>query len=275
MVSRNLVFLKLGGSLITDKERPYTPQRERIQALAEALARVVADMPTMCLVLGHGSGSFGHQAAQRRGTRAGLSPQVTEEERRRYWRGFAEVAYRAAELHHLVMEALYHAGLPALSFPPSALMRREADGRISCADRTLRAALHVGLVPVVYGDVVFDARQGGSILSTEEVFEVLARRLRPQRILLAGLEAGVWADFPRRTQLIPLITPQSFPQVRAALSGALSVDVTGGMASKVEWMLNLARSLPGLRIFLFSAIDPLQLEAAFREQAAGTWIRNG
>lgn len=270
--TRPLVFLKLGGSLITEKTKPYTARLEQIDALAHILARILTTMPDLSLVIGHGSGSFGHQAAQEGGTRAGLPANASPEAQERYWRGFVEVAYQAARLHHLVIDALHRAGVPAISFPPSALMHRTQSGKLQCAITPIRLALEAGLVPVVYGDVLFDAQRGGGIISTEEVFEVLALALRPQRILLAGLEEGVWADFPHRTRLISEIHTKNFPQWRSSLGQAQGVDVTGGMLAKVEGMLRLACRLPGMRIFIFSAEDPERLEAAFREQAPGTWI---
>ncbi len=269
---RSLVFLKLGGSLITEKDRPYTARQAQIHALTETLARVLQKHPDLRLVLGHGSGSFGHQAAQEGGTRHGIPANVSAEVRKRYWRGFAEVAYQAARLHQLVMEALHRANVAAISFPPSAMIYRLGSGALRWQLAPLRVALRAGLVPVVYGDVIFDARQGGGILSTEEVFDALALRLRPKRILLAGLEEGVWADFPQRTQLIPHITPENLERWRPALGQAAGIDVTGGMLAKVEGMLQLTQRLPRLRIFLFSAEDPQRLEAAFEERAPGTWI---
>ncbi len=269
---RSLVFLKLGGSLITEKNRPYTAREAQIYALTETLARVLQKHPELRLVLGHGSGSFGHQAAQEGGTREGIPAHAPSEAYRRYWQGFAEVAYQAAKLHHLVMESLHRAGVAAISFPPSAMIYRLHNGQLRWQLAPLRAALRAGLVPVVYGDVIFDAGRGGGILSTEEVFEALALRLRPARILLAGLEEGVWADFPQRTRLIPHITAAHLDHLRPALGQAEGVDVTGGMLTKVEGMLQLTRRLPGLRIFLFSAEDPQRLEAAFEERAPGTWI---
>jgi hypothetical protein len=45
-----------------------------------------------------------------------------------------------------------------------------------------------GLVPVIYGDVIFDSIRGGTIFSTEEQFEFLAAEFEPEKILLAGVE---------------------------------------------------------------------------------------
>ena len=80
----------------------------------------------------------------------------------------------------------------------------------SGTDYPIRAALSNGLLPVIHGDVAFDEIRGGTILSTEDLFAHLAHQLHPQRILLAGLEAGVWADFPAHKHLLAEITPGSF-----------------------------------------------------------------
>ncbi|MCX6065672.1 MAG: hypothetical protein NT121_07955, partial [Chloroflexi bacterium] len=61
-----LVFLKLGGSLITDKTLPYTPRLDKLADLASQIAAALSTRQ-LSLVLGHGSGSFGHIAAKKYG----------------------------------------------------------------------------------------------------------------------------------------------------------------------------------------------------------------
>jgi len=108
-----LKFLKLGGSLITEKHQERTARPQVLKRLADEIAAARQRDPGMRLVLGHGSGSFGHVPAKRYGTRQGVH---TPEE----WQGFVDVWRAAVELNHKVMEALAAAGLPALPFPPSA-----------------------------------------------------------------------------------------------------------------------------------------------------------
>lgn len=240
-----LVLLKLGGSLITEKSRPSTARPQLIHRIAAEIAAARKQNPALQLVLGHGSGSFGHVPAKTHGTRDGVS---TPEQ----WHGFTEVWRQAGALNRIVVEALHNAGLVPISLPASASVTA-ADGQVASWDLyPLKAALAAGLLPVVYGDTVFDHHRGGTILSTEDLFAHLARQLQPKRILLAGLEAGVWADYPACTQLVPEITPDNIQQVSPALGGSASTDVTGGMTSKVLQMLDLAKVIPGLQISIFS-----------------------
>jgi isopentenyl phosphate kinase len=258
-----LVFLKLGGSLITDKTRPYTPRSEKLDALAAEIASAMEENPDLHLVLGHGSGSFGHAAASLYATRQGVATPEA-------WRGFAEVWYQAAALNRLVVEALHRVSLPVISLSPAASVTAQ-DGKVIIWDYApILAALLHGLLPVIQGDVVFDRRRGGTILSTEDLFAHLAHQLHPQRILLAGMEAGVWADFPVREHLLEQITPGNISQLTPGLGAATGIDVTGGMHSKVNGMSALVEEIPDLEILIFSGEQPGNLRRALCGENPGT-----
>ncbi|MCJ7723402.1 MAG: isopentenyl phosphate kinase [Anaerolineales bacterium] len=261
-----LIFLKLGGSLITDKTRPYTPRLDKLADLADQIAAVLSENPSLQLILGHGSGSFGHIAANVHKTRDGVHD-------KNGWRSFSEVWFQASSLNRLVMEALHHAHIPSLTFPPSASVMA-CDGSIATWYLgTIKSALNSNLLPVVYGDVVFDSERGGTILSTEDLMSHLALRLKPNRILLAGLETGVWADYPARTHLIEVITPDDLTSIRKDIGAASGADVTGGMASKVEQMTRLVQAVSGLQVNIFSGEENDNLILALRGESPGTVIK--
>ena len=258
-----LVFLKLGGSLITDKTRPYTPRPGILDDLAAQISAAMQDHPSMRLILGHGSGSFGHQAASRFGTRDGVASMEA-------WRGFTEVWYQASALNRIVVESLHQAGLPVITLSPAASITAR-DGKVSAWDLyALTSALSQGLLPVIHGDVAFDEVRGGTILSTEDLFTHLARKLHPNLILLAGLEAGVWEDFPSRTHLVKELTPQNSGKLLPNLGRSASMDVTGGMQTKVNQMLALVEEVPGLEVLIFSGGEPGNIRKALLGETPGT-----
>lgn len=261
-----IILLKLGGSLITDKDRPYAPRLDKLKQLADEIAAFWSDGTR--LVLGHGSGSFGHAAAKKYGTRDGAAPRRGENDN--YWKGFSEVWFQASQLNRFVMESLRAAELPAIALAPVAAVTSR-DMKVSAWNlHPLRSALEAGLLPVVYGDVVFDEARGGTILSTEDLFAHLARELCPKRILLAGLEAGVWEDFPARTRLARRVRLSSYEALEAGIGASSSVDVTGGMAAKVAGMFELIREIPGLTAQIFSAEETGNLSRALTGEEVGT-----
>lgn len=244
-----LVFLKLGGSLITDKNQAHTARPQTIARLADEIVLARNQTPGLKLVIGHGSGSFGHIAAQKHNTREGVKGQAG-------WLGFAEVWREARALNQIIIEALSTAGLPVVAFAPSAFMLARDGQPAGWHIEGLQRALDVGLVPVVNGDAVFDTIRGGTIFSTEDVFSALAFALSPKRILLAGIEAGVFSDFPASFHRIEHITAASFSGLLNSITGSASVDVTGGMRQKVEMMLHLTKQIPGLEAVIFSGNIP-------------------
>jgi isopentenyl phosphate kinase len=268
---RKLHFLKLGGSLITDKNHAHTHRPETLARLAEEIAAARAEDESLRFILGHGSGSYGHVVGKKYGTRQGVRNQ-------REWQGFADVWWEAIALNRLVMDALQRAGLPAISFPPVASVIAH-DAQVTTWDLTpLCRALQAGLLPVVFGDVVFDLERGGTILSTEDLFAYLARHLpqaaglAPGRVLLAGIEEGVWEDFPSCTRLIEQLTPEIYAGLSVSLSGARAADVTGGMASKVQHALALVQEIPQLEVWIFSGESPGAVGQALLGQRVGTVI---
>lgn len=259
-----VVFLKLGGSLITDKTQAYTVRRNVISRLATEVRQALDSAPQMGLVVGHGSGSFGHWAAKPFGTRDGVRTPAE-------WRGYAEVAIAAARLNRVVVDAFFQAGVPVLSVQPSASARCH-DGRLVHLDsHPIREALAHALVPLVHGDVCLDDTRGGTIISTEDIFVFLTSLLHPSRILLAGETPGV-LDPTGAT--IPQISPHSFPSLRDALAGSHGVDVTGGMQDKVARMVQLVQRHPEVRVRIFTGTEPHLLARALRgaEPQTGTRI---
>lgn len=262
----NLVFLKLGGSLITDKDQEQTALIPQIDLIARQIKEFTASHPDTRLLLGHGSGSFGHYAASRYHTRSGV--QTAEQ-----WQGFTQVWYAARLLNQIVIERFASLGLPVISFPFSTAAIANDHHVVSWNTLPIQAALDHRLLPVIYGDVVLDQKIGGTIFSTEEQFAGLVPILHPDRILLAGLEEGVWEDFPGCTKLIPEITPGSYDQIAGQIFGSASVDVTGGMTAKVQDMLSLITHNPLMRAQIFSGKGPGAILAALSDEKVGTLIR--
>lgn len=261
----NLTFLKCGGSLITDKTQPLTARESLIARIAQEIATSKSQVQGQPLLIGHGSGSFGHAIASQYQTQNGVNGPLA-------WRGFAEVWAAARALDQIVIEQFAKAGLPVMAFPPSAGLLADGQRPVGWDVQPLKLALAHGLIPVVYGDVIFDRTLGGTIFSTEKVFQYLAQALLPTRILLAGADTGVYANPEEPDKVIERITPATFAEIRPLLSGSEATDVTGGMLAKVEDMLALVAALPALEIQIFSGMAEGNIQRALAGDYLGTCI---
>ncbi len=240
-----LIFLKLGGSLITEKSVRETARRGVIERAAREVKEALEE-GTFRLLLGHGSGSFGHYPAREYGVHEGL---------REEWWGFAETGAVAARLNRLVTDIFLKTGVPVISFQPSASGQCRDGELIRLEIEPIREALDHGLVPLVYGDVAFDEERGSAIISTEEIFAYLSSHLLTQRIILAGEVEGVYTGDPEvdpQARLLERISPADLPQLERALAGSPTVDVTGGMLAKVRIMCRILERQPSLEVRFIS-----------------------
>ena len=229
-----ITLLKIGGSLVTDKNQRSTFRQSVMARVATEIADALKTQPALKLIIGHGSGSFGHFEAQQYDTMAGVqSPEQ--------WVGFAKVATVAAELNYLVAKELHNANIPAMRIQPSASALAENGIITQMSLTSIEWALQHQLVPLVYGDVAFDTVRGGTIISTETIFTYLVAHLPVKHIILLGEVDGVYDG---QKNIITQITPDNFHQYKSVLGGSSGVDVTGGMLTKVEDMLELASREP-------------------------------
>lgn len=258
-----MILLKLGGSLITDKKTPEHARLDVIRRIATEIAAEWQAKPGLNLIIGHGSGSFGHSHASRYGTRSGADSAEA-------WAGFVKVWQAADRLNRIMMDELSWAGLPVIRFAPSAMATAKNGQLAEMTIAPIQQALEAGLLPVVYGDVIFDQQQGCTIASTEDVFIYLATHFQVTQVLLAGIEAGVYAGLPGKSEIVSTLSPDQLNAIQ--LGGSHAPDVTGGMLAKVNQAFQILQLHPGANIHIFSGTAHGSITAALQGQPGGTQL---
>ena len=258
------LIVKLGGSVITDKSRPFKVKLAVIRRLARELKVVKGP-----LIVVHGGGSFGHPLASKYRIAEGYK-------KRRQLIGIS-LTHRAMEkLNSYLIEAFQREGIPAIAMQPSACAV-VINGRIKSMDlKPLKNMLAMGLVPILYGDAVSDINKGVSILSGDQIVTYLAKKLRASRVILGVDVDGVYTASPKkdeRAELLPKITLYDVELV-AALGKGEKGDVTGGMRNKVLELLELAKL--GIEAEIVNAAKPNVLRVAVQgKRGIGTIISRG
>jgi isopentenyl phosphate kinase len=269
-----LTLLKLGGSVITDKRGEEAADLALIRRLALEIRAALDAEPGLRLVIGHGSGSFGHLYARRYGVHLGLADAAD-------WMGFARTSAAALRLNRVVVDELLAAGVPALALQPLPAISSRGGRLDSFRAEALYVALARRLTPVVHGDVAFDGEQGSAIISTEQLLSHLARHSwhserETARLVLVGIDAVYTADPHTHPDArpIPLINQHNIAQVLAGAGGSHGVDVTGGMRDKVAELWALASELPGLEAQLVGPAEGLLRRALLgHAEGEGTILR--
>lgn len=256
--------LKLGGSVITEKGTPETVDEAALEMAASIIGSTVnapadtdadadADGSTDdSLVVVHGGGSFGHPAAAAHDVSATTGTHDS---------GAIRAIHQAmGRLNEQVLDALQEAGAPAVPVRPLSLVHRSADETVHYPKQPVASMLAEGFVPVLHGDVVLHEGRGATILSGDDLVVGLARTLDADRVGVCSTTPGV---LDQSGAVIPEIT--SFDAVAEAVGESESTDVTGGMAAKVQALLELEGRA--------SIFDLDSLQPFLKGGRAGTEIR--
>ncbi|SDZ82640.1 isopentenyl phosphate kinase [Haloplanus vescus] len=213
--------LKLGGSLITDKERAETLDGEALAAAADAIADCDDEV-----ALVHGAGSFGHHYADAHGV--SVTEGTTDAS------AALEIHGSMTTLNRFVLSRLHDRNVSALPVHPLSAGARDADAALDFPIPSVRTMLGEGFVPVSHGDVLAHEGEGATIVSGDEVVVRFAEGLDADRVGLCSTVDGVYdAD----GAVIDHI--EDFDSVASALGESDATDVTGGMAGKVRTLLEL------------------------------------
>ncbi len=227
MNATEYLCIKIGGSVITDKNIPYRAKKETIKAIAASLKKIKRPM-----IIAHGSGSFGHTSAKKYGGKHGYTSAV----------GIAQVAYDAQQINSIVMEVFIEAGLPVISFSPRSFLLA-TDGALQKS--FLEPILHTleqGLIPVIYGDIIWDTSQKSTIFSGETTLNILCQYLQAKGKNISKIIQLCDVDgvLDSNKNIIPTVTKDNWGDIKSYIRQISERDATGGMKHKVEEALGMA-----------------------------------
>jgi isopentenyl phosphate kinase len=274
-----LVLVKLGGSVLTHKSSLGGIRHENVVRLARELTQAAQGVR---LVIVHGGGSVGHPLARL----YHIYGRVDRPEGRhgdRAWRseGASVIQRNMLRLNAALVGALMDNGMPALSVPGGILAELE-DGRlVRFHPGSIERYLENGLVPVTFGDVAPDQKRGLAIVSGDTLILALAEALRPDRVVFATDQDGVFESDPARDEqarLVESLDPDSARQLADRLAEAVRArkqreaekgetgrpvtDATGGIIVKLEELAQIADL--GVPASVVSGLRAGRLAAAVR-----------
>jgi isopentenyl phosphate kinase len=257
-----LEILKLGGSVVTNKEKPMTLNKNNILRLS----REIAASKLNDLIIVHGGGSFGHPLANE----YAISNGYIEEKQ---LIGFSLTHQAMVKLNTVIVDSLLDAGVAAVSVAPSSFITT-TQKRITTIDTSVvKGYLKTGMVPVLYGDTILDDVLKFTILSGDQLAVRLATDLNA-KLLIFGVDVdGVYSANPKIDCNAEFFNEFSISQLKNTnLSGSLSIDVTGGMLGKIVEAEAAVKA--GVRVILLNALKVGLIYNVLKgERVKGTVLR--
>lgn len=224
-MTQGLTIIKLGGALITDKNKPYTLRKRILKRVAKEIAEVLGP----CVIV-HGAGSFGHVPVIKRKLYDGFTgvSQLPD---------LSQTMLEVFDLRMAVTKALQEAGLAPVVFLPSNIFfmtSGEISGHFSGGYRQF---LSLGMTLVFSGDMCADTQRGFSVCSGDKVVQLLALLLHPEQVIFATDVAGLFTADPKlepKAELISEIALSQIHKYEKMADEAATPDITKGMRGKLD-----------------------------------------
>ncbi len=257
-------IIKLGGSVITIKNKPMSVNRRALNRLAAEVS--ASNLKKIVIV--HGGGSFGHPLALKYKLNErfmGLEEQIG---------GFIATHRAMLKLNEEVLKALERKGLKAVPFPPLAFAILTSGILKKIFYEPFINALNMNLTPVTFGDVAFDLDKGFSIVSGDLLMFELSRKIKPLKVIFTIDVDGLYPADPKYNSNVELIDETSVAEVNSLLNrlSFKSSNATGGMRFKLEQACKIASM--GIDVHIINGLKPGRLFKALKgEKVRGTLIK--
>lgn len=236
----SLSVIKLGGSAITVKKKPFTARRRIISHLCDQIVRYVNEGGKVVIV--HGGGSFGHPMAIRYRLNEGLSCEEG-------YTGVFLTRLAMRRLNRIVAEEYLKLGGRPYTIEPSSSSILEYGALKNFFLDGVKAALSNGFTPILHGDVVLDlSERRVSILSGDVIASTLAIELKADKLIYVLDVSGIYTKDPKENpDARPLrwLSEESIKKV--SIGGA--VDATGGLLRKIKEAFKASRG--GVKFICF------------------------
>lgn len=264
---RDLVILKLGGSILTLKDKNKPVFRTRI------ISRIIHEIKRAYLQQGfnliivHGTGSFGHPPGMKYKLYEGIEADPSK-------MGLSKSKRQGHLLNQLLWELLEQDNLPAISIPPYPITISSNQKVHSMNLKAIKSTLKINRIPVLFGDEVIDLKQGYSVCSSDQLATYLAVKLKAKSLLFTTDVDGIYDKNPKtnpKANKIDKLSIGTIEKIRSSMKVYNLQDVSGEMSGKLGF-LDTSKLSNKITVRIFSGLIKNQVYAALNNQNVGTLI---
>ena len=245
-----MILIKLGGSIITNKQKPLSPRRKTIDKILKEIGKIKEPV-----IIVHGGGSYGHYWSVKYDMHT--KPAKTNP------KGVAIVKNSMVELNKIILDSAVKNRINSYCLPPTDFMN--GNKAIKSKILTINDISKSGLTPITFGDALWFGQKKSYILSGDVIMTTIAKILKPRLSLFVLDVDGVYSDL--KTKRLIHDFKKEKPEIKNN-----KMDVTGGMTRKITEANNMAKA--GLKIFFVNGNKPKRItDAVSGKRFEGTLFR--
>ena len=249
-----MILIKLGGSIITNKQKALSARRKAIDSIARNLKKI--DEP---MIIVHGGGSYGHYWS--------VKYNMHTKPAKYDMHGVSIVKNSMIQLDKIILDSLEKNKLNPYSIPPTDFMNGNKSIRSKILE--MEKIAKSKLIPVTYGDALWYGQKKSYILSGDKIMTLLAKILRPRLSIFALDVDGVYSNTKTKEVINEIKATRKIKTFKVK-----GDDVTGGMSRKIAEATAISKL--GLNIFFVNGNKPQRIVKAIKENSfEGTIFRGG
>jgi len=228
--SNKIILLKLGGSLLTDKNKPSSIREDVIRS---AIQQIIDANKKIILI--HGGGSFGHPLAKKYRISTGIDPTIPNQ-----ILGLTETHQSMNKFNSYLINLFLEKKYPTLSIQASSIFIKDSLNISTQSIDVIETALDLNILPILYGDIILDRQGSFSIISGDQIIFKLCENLKKYEILkvIFVMETdGIFIrDEESNQKSIKLASKLYLDDLESLNLADLGqkIDVTGGIEGKIK-----------------------------------------
>ncbi|MFX1267533.1 MAG: type 2 isopentenyl-diphosphate Delta-isomerase [Promethearchaeota archaeon] len=228
-----IYLLKLGGSLLTDKNKPLSLREDVINSTIEQIIE-----SNKKIVLIHGGGSFGHPIAKNYQLSEGLNTSIKNQVL-----GLSKTHEAMNKLNTIIINKFLKKNYPVLSISPSTIFIKRSQQFVLNSTDPIEISLRLGVLPILYGDIVLEKDGSFSIISGDDIILELCKTLKNfevEKVIFAIEKDGIYVKDGTNIEFASEI---DFDELKSIELAELEhkIDVTGGIGRKFEIVKQIAK----------------------------------
>jgi len=245
-----MILIKLGGSIITNKEKPLSPRKKTINNILKEIGKIKEP-----IIIVHGGGSYGHYWSIKYDMHT--KPAKTSP------KGVAIVKNSMVELNKIILDSAVKNRINSYCLPPTDFMN--GNKAIKSKILTINDISRSGLTPITFGDALWFGQKKSYILSGDVIMTTIGKILKPRLSVFVLDVDGVYSNL--KTKKLIHDFKKEKPEIKNN-----KMDVTGGMTRKITEANNMAKA--GLKIFFVNGNKPKRIsDAVSGKKFEGTLFR--
>jgi len=232
-----IILLKLGGSLLTDKNKPFSIRED----IVEGSVQQIVDAKEK-VVLIHGGGSFGHPLAKKYSIINGIDSSIPNQVL-----GLTETHQSMNKFNSYLVNSFLEKNYPALPIQTSSIFIKDSQEISISSMEVIETALDLNILPILYGDIILDKQGSFSIISGDQIILELCRNLNRyhvSKVIFTMETDGIYVTDEKRGNNSILVTECYSDQLEDLNLTNLGqkIDVTGGIKGKINFIQKIVNN---------------------------------